>query len=66
MENGCISGIRFYGDYFSTLPPEQLAQKLTGVPFTEEACLQALAGCDVENYITGLDNKGLISLLMGT
>ena len=64
MENGCISEIRFCGDYFSTLPPEQLAQKLAGVPFTEEACVRALAGSDVGNYITGLKNEALISLLM--
>lgn len=64
MENGCISGIRFYGDYFSTLPPELLAQKLIGIPFTEEACFRALAGCDVGEYIAGLKNKDLISLLM--
>ena len=64
MENGCISEIRFCGDYFSTLPPEQLAQKLAGVPFTEEACARALTGSDVGNYITGLKNEALISLLM--
>ena len=64
MENGCIAGIRFCGDYFSTLPPEQLAQKLAGVPFTEDACSNALAECDVGAYISGLTNEDLISLLM--
>ena len=64
MESGCISGIRFCGDYFSTYAPEQLAQKLIGIPFTREACRDALAGCDAGEYITGLKNDELISLLM--
>lgn len=63
MENGCISGLSFCGDYFSTLPPEILAQKLTGIPLTEDACMQALRDCCAEEYITGLTNDKLITIL---
>lgn len=64
MENGRISGLAFCGDYFSTLPPELLAQKLSSIPLTKEACRQALSDCHAEEYITGLTNDRLISLLI--
>ena len=63
LKDGLISDLHFYGDYFSTLPPENLAQKFLGCPMAEAALRCALEGCTVSDYITGLDNEKLLALL---
>ena len=63
LKNDLITGITFRGDYFSTLPPEELAAKFIGLPLNKGALTVALETCRAEDYITGLDNAELISLL---
>ena len=63
-ENGKITAIRFHGDYFSTLPTEELAAKMIGCPLVEEVLAVALNGVAVSDYITGLQNMDLIGLLL--
>ena len=63
LNDGLISGLSFHGDYFSTLPPEELAQKFLGCPLVEAALRCALDGYTVSDYITGLDNEDLLALL---
>lgn len=63
LNDGLISGLSFHGDYFSTLPPEELAQKFLGCPLVEAALRCALDGCTVSDYITGLDIEDLLALL---
>ena len=63
-ENARITSLRFHGDYFSTLPTEELAAKLVGKPLTEEALSAALNGVTVSDYITGLSETDLLGLLL--
>ena len=63
MKNDLISNITFRGDYFSTLPPELLAQRFLGLPLAEGALRVALENCSVSDYITGLSNEDLVNLL---
>ena len=65
LKNDLIAGISFHGDYFSTLSPEILGGLLTGLPLIEEALLVALEGHRAEDYITGLHNEVLVTLLCG-
>ena len=58
-----ISELSFHGDYFSTLPPEELARKFLGCPMVEAALRCVLDGCSASDYITGLDNEELLALL---
>ena len=63
LKNNLISGLQFRGDYFSTLPPEELAEKLLGLPLISQSLLCALENCRAEDYITGLGNQELVGLL---
>lgn len=63
LKNDLISNITFRGDYFSTLPPEELAILLLGLPLVEDALLCALDGHCAGDYITGLKNGELAALL---
>lgn len=64
LENGIIKDLHFHGDYFSTLSPEELAKHLVGISLTHEAVSAALQSCVTSDYITGLTNEDLITLLV--
>lgn len=63
LKNDLISSISFRGDYFSTLPPEELSKRFWGLPLVPGALETALAGIRAGDYITGLENADLIKLL---
>ena len=64
MKNDLIADVTFCGDYFSTLPPEELTGLLVGLPLTEEALRTALEDRRVGDYITGLENEEFINLIL--
>ncbi len=63
LKNDFITKFQFRGDYFSTLPPEELAEKFIGLPLIPGSLACVLETCRSEDYITGLDNGELIRLL---
>ena len=63
LKDALIAGITFRGDYFSTLPPEDLAAKFMGLPLKPGSLRYVLETCRAEDYITGLSNEDLIDLL---
>ena len=63
LKNDLISGITFRGDYFSTLPPEELGKKLLGLPLNANALAAVLEDCSVGDYITGLTAQDLVNLI---
>ena len=64
-DRGLITGIAFYGDFFSTKDPEELAQYFIGKKPDIEGFTQALEGIAVEQYFTGLTIEELLKLLSG-
>ena len=64
VQNGKISAIRFHGDYFSTLSTDELAEYLAGAALTKDDLAEKLKNCTVSDYITGLSNDELITLLL--
>ena len=64
-DRGLITGIVFYGDFFSTKDPEELAQYFIGKKPDTDGFTQALEGIAVEQYFTGLTIEGLLKLLSG-
>ena len=65
LKNDLIADISFLGDYFSTLPPEELGKMLIGLPLVSGALEIALGNTRAGDYITGLDNRDLIVLICG-
>ena len=64
-DRGLITGIEFYGDFFSTKDPEELAQCFIGKKPDAEGFVQALEGIAVEQYFSGLTTEELLNLLSG-
>lgn len=63
LVGGCITGVSFFGDFFSAAEPEELAELLRGCPLREEDLRERLEGVDVSRYFAGLTGDVLISLL---
>ncbi|MBQ3374191.1 MAG: lipoate--protein ligase [Oscillospiraceae bacterium] len=64
-DRGLITGIAFYGDFFSTKDPEELAKYFIGKKPDAEGFAQALEGIAVEQYFSGLTTEELLNLLSG-
>lgn len=62
-DKGRITALQFRGDFFSTVEPEELAERLIGLRPTEEDYRAALAGVDAGVYFTGLDTDTLLDIL---
>ena len=62
-EHGRISSLGFEGDFFSTVEPSVLAEKLIGAAQDEDSLRRALRDEDVSAYFLGLDAEQLITLL---
>ena len=63
VEHGRISALAFRGDFFSAREPEELAGLLIGLPPERQPLREALAGEDVSQFFSGLQNEQLIGLL---
>ena len=63
LEQGRIADISFMGDFFSTVEPEQLAEKLVGLRLTTEDCRNALESACVSRFFTGATAEDILSLL---
>ena len=66
LDGGRIADLTFHGDYFTTLEPEKLAKRFLGLRLDPSECSRALEGCSAGDYITGLSDQSLISLLCDT
>lgn len=64
-ENGHISAIQFFGDYFGTKDTAELEELLQGVVYKHEAIAEALADIDVSEYILNFSMAELLQLLVG-
>ncbi|MBQ6075762.1 MAG: lipoate--protein ligase [Lachnospiraceae bacterium] len=64
LRRGRIRSLAFRGDFFSTREPEELAERLTGLPLRAEDIRKGLDGISVSDYFTGLDQDGLTELLL--
>ncbi|MBE6934535.1 MAG: lipoate--protein ligase [Ruminococcaceae bacterium] len=63
MRGELVGALELYGDFFSTLPPEEMCSRLVGLPLREASLRCALEGCNVSDYITGLDSDSFAALL---
>jgi hypothetical protein len=64
-KEGRISGIHFYGDFFSGEDPAGLAAALVGCSLERGQLSAALRDLDVSLYFRGMTVDGFLSLLLG-
>ena len=63
LEKGRIAAIAFLGDFFSTVEPEELAEKLVGLRLTVADCRPVLEDAGVSRFFTGAQPQDVLTLL---
>lgn len=63
VEHGVISALRFHGDFFSILEPDELASRFVGHRPEAVEYETVLADVDVSQYFVGLQNAALLHIL---
>lgn len=63
VNNGIISDIKIYGDFFGDYPIEDLEEKLIRTTFANEAISKKLASISIDKYINGVNNKEFVQLI---
>lgn len=63
-DKGRICELSFHGDFFSTLGPEALAQRLIGTRLEEEELASVLSDLDPGLYLQGMTRDALIRFLL--
>lgn len=64
VSEGIIKNIKVYGDYFGVHETKELENRLEGIRHSKEDIISALEGCNVGNYISGMNNEELIALMI--
>lgn len=64
VQNGCIRDVRFFGDFFSTKEPEELANLLVGQPHDRVLLAKVLGTVTVSDYFNGVSAEELLLLLI--
>lgn len=63
-DKGQIRTLHFSGDFFSTLEPDTLSDRLVGAPLNEDGLARALADIDPGLYLHGMTRELLIHFLL--
>lgn len=63
IASGRIEDLQIFGDFFGTLPVEELAQKLNGRQYRESDVAEALAELDFSQYFLGITQAEFLECL---
>lgn len=63
VQQGIINNITIHGDFFGNGEIKDIENLLMGVPCREESLIRALAGIDIDYYISGLSAEELVELV---
>lgn len=63
VDQGKISQIKFFGDFFGPKDASELADKLTGIRYDSDHLTEALADVDTSQYFMGIEKADLVDLL---
>lgn len=66
VENGYISNVKIYGDFFGRAPVEQLETHLQGARYDRQVIEERLAPVDVEEYFGSIPKQDFVELVYGS
>lgn len=66
VDGGVIQAIAFYGDYFSSRDPAQLAKMLAGTRLEERSLRQRLSQVNLEAFFHGITLRAFCDLLLSS
>ncbi|PWG00376.1 lipoate--protein ligase [Levilactobacillus bambusae] len=63
VDNGRISEVKLYGDFFGTADVAQLEESLKGLPYTGDVLEEVLTNIDLNSYFAGIAQDDVVELL---
>ncbi len=63
IDDGKVSHVTFFGDYFGPKDSSELAEKLEGVRFERTDFKDALKDVDINDYFTGISEEEFLNML---
>ena len=64
VEQGVITNIKFYGDFFGVMDVEDIAKKLVGVKYQKEDIQKVLEQIDINSYLLGATLEEVVDILV--
>ena len=64
VEQGTITSIKFFGDFFGVMDVEDIAKKLVGVKYQKEDVQKVLEQIDINSYFLGATLEEVIDILV--
>ena len=64
VEQGVITNIKFYGDFFGVMDVEDIAKKLVGVKYQKEDVQKVLEQIDINSYFLGATLEEVVDILV--
>ena len=64
VEQGVITNIKFYGDFFGVMDVEDIAKKLVGVKYQKEDIQKVLEQIDINSYFLGATLEEVVDILV--
>ena len=64
VEQGTITSIKFFGDFFGVMDVEDIAKKLVGVKYQKEDVQKVLEQIDINSYFLGATLEEVVDILV--
>lgn len=64
VDNGIITGIKFFGDFFGVMDVEDIAKKLIGVKYNKKEITNTLKDIDINSYFLGAKLDEVVDIIV--
>ena len=64
VDNGIITGIKFFGDFFGVMDVEDIAKKLIGVKYNKKEITNVLKDMDINSYFLGAKLDEVVDIIV--
>ncbi|MBF0713518.1 lipoate--protein ligase [Gemella sp. GH3] len=64
VDNGIISNVKFFGDFFGVMDVEDIAQKLIGVKYSKLDVTKVLENVDINSYFLGASLDEVVGIIV--
>lgn len=64
VDNGIITGIKFFGDFFGVMDVEDIAKKLIGVKYNKKEITNVLKDIDINSYFLGARLDEVVDIIV--
>ena len=64
VDNGIVSEVKFFGDFFGVMDVEDIANKLVGIKYNKEEVTKVLEKEDINSYFLGATLEEVVDIIV--